>query len=320
MVKFNSKDIETIIDYLNNPNNNELKEKLNKKKDESENFTNLYKEIELYYVLDEFCELKFDTHKAQQTLTNRIETSKKVKFKNLVRKSLKIAASIILMVSLSITGIYVYNEYSKVETYITYNNSPKAKKILLKDGTQVWLKQGAKLIHYSKYNKIRKVSIQGEAYFKVKRNIEKPFIIGTNKSYVKVLGTSFNLINEDLVKVTVNTGKVMIADSLRKDNYKILTKGYSASLNLKNRKILKSKNKDMNYKAWLTKKLIFKETPLNQVCKDLSRYYNCTIKLKYAKDSLKTVTTNFKNQSLENAIKAIEFVTNSELKIIKKSK
>ena len=318
MVKFNSNDIETIIDYLNNPNNNELKEQINKKKEESGDFTNLYKEIELYYVLDEYYELNFNTIKAKQKIDNRIENSNKIKIKRLVNKSLGIAASIILIISLSIAGIYIYKEANKIETYIAYNSGLKAKKILLKDGTLVWLKQGAKFTHYSKYKKVRKVNIEGEAYFKVKRNIEKPFIIGTNQSYIKVLGTSFNLINKEQVKVTVNTGKVMIADSLNNKNFKIVTKGYSASLNLKNRKIIKEKNKDKNYKSWLTKKLIFNESPLNKVCRDLSRYYNCTIELENAKDSLKTVTTNFKNESLENAIKAIEFVTDSKLKIIKK--
>lgn len=67
-------------------------------------------------------------------------------------------------------------------------------KIILPDGTEVWLNAGSKLTYDMSYGrKTREVNLIGEGYFKVTRQEKKPFIVHTVKANIKALGTEFNV-------------------------------------------------------------------------------------------------------------------------------
>lgn len=86
----------------------------------------------------------------------------------------------------------------------------------LPDGTVAYLNSGSVLsypLHYDK--KERRVTLTGEAYFKVTHNPEQPFIVSVanDRMRVKVLGTEFNLQsynNESIVQTTLVSGAVHI--------------------------------------------------------------------------------------------------------------
>ena len=66
--------------------------------------------------------------------------------------------------------------------------------VVLPDGTRVWLNAGSRLTYKKSFNtNDRLVTLQGEAFFHVKSNKNKPFIVQTSKLNVKALGTSFNV-------------------------------------------------------------------------------------------------------------------------------
>jgi len=67
-------------------------------------------------------------------------------------------------------------------------------KLLLPDGTSVWLNSGSRLTYDSSYGEVtREVSLTGEAFFDVAKNKQIPFVIHTGKINIKVLGTAFNV-------------------------------------------------------------------------------------------------------------------------------
>jgi ferric-dicitrate binding protein FerR (iron transport regulator) len=67
-------------------------------------------------------------------------------------------------------------------------------KLLLPDGTSVWLNSGSRLTYDSTYGEAnREVSLTGEAFFDVAKNKQIPFVIHTGKINIKVLGTAFNV-------------------------------------------------------------------------------------------------------------------------------
>ena len=68
-------------------------------------------------------------------------------------------------------------------------------KIILPDGSLVWLNGGSRLTYDKAFNKgeTREVELKGEAYFDVAKNALKPFIIHTHQMDIKVLGTAFNV-------------------------------------------------------------------------------------------------------------------------------
>src|SRR5690606_10744959 len=76
-------------------------------------------------------------------------------------------------------------------------------KLLLSDGTEVWMNSGTQLRFPFNFNgKTREVYLEGEAYFKVAKNADRPFIVHANGTQVQVLGTSFNVSTYDDEVVT----------------------------------------------------------------------------------------------------------------------
>jgi len=95
-------------------------------------------------------------------------------------------------------------------------------KIVLPDGSQVWLNAGSNLdYNNSVFNKdLREVTLNGEAYFDVTKNAEKPFIIHTKKMDVKVIGTSFNVRSysyENTAEASLIRGSIEVTLKDRKD-------------------------------------------------------------------------------------------------------
>ncbi|HEX2935071.1 MAG TPA: FecR family protein, partial [Bacteroidales bacterium] len=87
-------------------------------------------------------------------------------------------------------------------------------KIILPDGTEVWLNAGSKLTYNMGYGqKTREVSLAGEGYFKVAKQKVKPFIVHTVKANIKALGTEFNVKaypDEDFIETILVEGSVVV--------------------------------------------------------------------------------------------------------------
>jgi len=115
------------------------------------------------------------------------------------RKILGYAAAVI---GISATGWLVYqisqpnltreNKSAKASEVIS---KPGARtKLLLPDGTEVWLNSGSKLNYKKDFNThFREVELEGEAFFDVVKDAAHPFIVHTSGIDVKVLGTVFNV-------------------------------------------------------------------------------------------------------------------------------
>lgn len=107
--------------------------------------------------------------------------------------------------------------FSQIKTGIR-----QVKQVTLPDSTTVFLNSNSVLNISASFGKDRReVSLSGEAFFEVKRNPKKPFIIAASGLHVKVLGTSFNVKAYDAlpdIKIAVNTGLVQVADK-----YKVLS-------------------------------------------------------------------------------------------------
>jgi transmembrane sensor len=84
----------------------------------------------------------------------------------------------------------------------------------LPDSSRVWLNSETSLRYPVAFNgKTREVTIEGEAFFKVKKNPDKPFFVNTSDIKVKVYGTSFNVKaypTERYIETTLIEGKLSI--------------------------------------------------------------------------------------------------------------
>ena len=183
----------------------------------------------------------------------------------------------------------------------------------LSDGTLVTLNTDTKLKYPKKFNqKNREVSIEGEAFFEVKPNKNKPFIIHAGKAEIKVIGTSFNVSaypETKLVEVIVETGQVQVLNKTtetKQTNELILVPGDKGTLVYSSNSLLKTTNQDPNFLAWKTHHLIFKATSLFEVIGNLEKVYKVNIRLADPKLNGLLLTAQFNDYPLDFILKVIE--------------
>ncbi|MFN8355417.1 MAG: FecR family protein [Spirosomataceae bacterium] len=94
------------------------------------------------------------------------------------------------------------------------NTTQSEQEVRLEDGTVVTLKQNSSIVYDKTYNQAkREVYLKGEAFFKVKRDVTRPFVVHTGELITEVLGTSFrikHLLKANTIEVAVTTGKVSV--------------------------------------------------------------------------------------------------------------
>jgi transmembrane sensor len=149
---------------------------------------------------------------------------------------LKIAAAVILFIVAS--GV-IYLAVLRDKEIIRETTS-QVEKIVLPDGSEVWLNQNSRITYSNSFGEDRNLYLKGEAFFDVKPDPEKPFTITTEGAQVKVLGTSFNVRaypDEAHTEVFVATGKVSLSATSTTQSI-VLTPGSNGILSKKDGTII----------------------------------------------------------------------------------
>lgn len=147
-------------------------------------------------------------------------------------------------------------------------------KLILADGTRVWMNSLSELEFPSQFSgKERRVKLNGEAYFEVMKDTEKPFIVEIADKKIKVLGTSFNINNYNGKFVTtLVTGKVQVV--IKKQEYILHP---SMQLREENEKVSLSEVDIKEFVAWKEGWFIFNKQRLEEVLEVLSRWYDAEV-------------------------------------------
>lgn len=163
------------------------------------------------------------------------------------------------------------------EIYNTLAIPPKGEyNVTLSDGTQIWLNSSSSLkypVFFS--DSIRKVYLQGEAFFVVTENKDKPFIVETKDYSIKVLGTTFNVMDYDddnYSHTTLATGKIEITHG---NKSQVLSPGEQALL--KDGKLSIKKVDPRYYTTWMNDRFYFDSECLENIMKKLSRWYDVEV-------------------------------------------
>lgn len=157
---------------------------------------------------------------------------------------------------------------------------PRGKRyqVILPDGTQVCLNADSKLYFPPVFgeNK-RSVFLEGEAYFDVKKAKGQPFIAKTNRLDVKVTGTRFNIKayrDEESIYTTLLTGEVQIIPDKLFEMKVELKPSQQYSLNRKSMQQNVKKVDPSLYVAWIDQMFVFRNQRLEDVMKDLTKWYD----------------------------------------------
>ena len=216
---------------------------------------------------------------------------------------MQIAAALALLASV---GLWMFLS-PKAEQPMVAIAKEMAKPLDLPDGSEIVLNQGS-TIDYSPNidNNRRTVKLQGDAYFDVKKDKSRPFVITTGAVEIEVLGTSFYVDSRDgqaEIQVTVQEGSVAVRSNGKEE---ILTAGEKAIFQKSNQQLSKKTNTDKNFNFLKTKNLTFESTPLSQVVFDLNRFYNSKISVEPSDLENCQLTANFKNKSIDAVVRIIE--------------
>jgi ferric-dicitrate binding protein FerR (iron transport regulator) len=184
---------------------------------------------------------------------------------------------------------------------------------ILPDGTMIYLNAGTALKYdVNQSGKQRDVYINGEAWFNVEKNKEKPFVVHTPYYNVKVLGTQFNVKtyeDEETVVTTLEEGSIQVLSSekLKLQEDIILKPGEQLVYNKTNQNFTHLKKVDTRlFSSWKDNKLIFLDMQFGELVQLLERKYG--VEMVVADESILTehFTGTIKNETILEILNIIE--------------
>lgn len=245
----------------------------------------------------------------QQRMLNHIglkikeaEQARKIRKLSLRYRMTQIAAACILL--FGGLGFYFLQEgrqASSEELIVRVDRGQKAS-MELPDGTLVWLNSDTKMKYNNAYNrKDRIIRLDGEAYFEVAKDRNKPFIVQVNDMEIEALGTAFNVkaySADDDISATLMEGSVAVAS----DNDRVLlSPNENISYNRSTHQSVKTTlyNTDL-ISAWRNGRIVFNGETLGEAAVMLERIYN--IRIVFETEDIKNYTFlgTIKNNSLSN--------------------
>jgi len=276
-------------------------------------------------------------------ILSRIEP--KIRMITMKRKSfvaiVSIAAAVILFLG---TGFYfMYLKYTALNNIQTESFtsvfSPRGQRtqVILPDSTKVWLNGGSSLKYAMDYNKVdRKVITEGEAFFEVKKNTQKPFVVLSHEIKVKVYGTSFNIKafpDEKQIETTLVSGSLSVVSvapdgsegqeiflvpnekCIYEKRDKLLSKSNNQAPQQATRlqktdhslhvKIARNINTEAE-KNWKDGKLIFRNEPFSELAVKMERWFD--VKIHFEDEQVRNYkfTGIFEKETINQAMEALK--------------
>ena len=269
----------------------------------------------------------YDKDKAFENFRNRVESQKEIQSTSRRGFSLsalwRYAAVVAIIIAVGCIS-YWQGEVNVKDTFADISvEAPLGSKtkLYLPDGTLVWLNAGSRMTYSQGFGvDNRKVELEGEGYFEVKRNEKIPFFVKTKDLQLQVLGTKFNFRDypeDHEVVVSLLEGKVGLNNLLREEKEAVLSPDERAVLNKANGLLTVESVTASDASQWTDGYLFFDEELLPDIAKELERSYN--VKIHIANDSLKTFRFygNFvrREQNIQEVLEALASTEKMQYKI-----
>ena len=219
---------------------------------------------------------------------------------------LRIAAVFLLI---AVPTFFLYRYFSNPELkMITADN--QVVDTSLPDGTTVSLNKGTTLEFTENFKgKKREVKLSGEAYFSVKHDARRKFVIVIGDVRIEDIGTSFYVNtnkSDGQMEVVLTEGQASVYFNDQPEEQVIINPGERVDVTIAGNTILKTINEDENYMAWKTRKFVFANCTLPEVIALLNKVYQSDIRLSGKNLNNCRLSATFDNQSLESVLHVIQ--------------
>jgi transmembrane sensor len=251
---------------------------------------------------------QFDTDAAWTRVRNKIHTRKEIPFEpnhtSGLGFALRIAAGIVFVVGM---GYLLYSWNQPVVETFSLTSEVGIRQDSLPDGSLAVLNKKSELSYeYSSGDRVRRVKLKGEAYFSVRHEKEKPFVIETGEVLIRDIGTEFNVNaypDKDTIEIVVTEGEVQFYTL--KDSGLVLKAGEKGIYSKRTKQFYRMESTDINELAYKTKIFRFKNTEMTAVVKLLNEVYNSRIKLVSTAIYKCPLTANFYEDNLDRIVEVI---------------
>jgi ferric-dicitrate binding protein FerR (iron transport regulator) len=239
-----------------------------------------------------------------------------------VSRTLYLLSGVAAMLILTI-GVFFYvqkkSSFSDLGDVHVVNMTKAIQKLVLSDGSIVWLNPKSKVIYPHNFTStLRKVQMQGEAFFEVSPDPKRPFIIYSGNVITRVWGTSFRIRAYENIpfELSVLTGKVSVQLQTRKDSELILlpqqTATYLTASDLLKKGIEK---KTSAMSIWHKETMTFDNEPIREVIKVLNAQFKVNINTADEKLLDYVLKADFNDQSLPSILEMLRKSLNVENEI-----
>lgn len=204
------------------------------------------------------------------------------------------------------------NLLSEVEYDEVYVPNGERMQVLFQDGSKVHLNSGSRIRYPKQFGlSERRVQLEGEAWFEVAKNRNRPFVVDLSCLDARVLGTTFDVKaypNEEAIFVALESGSVELKSKTLKNL--LLKPGEKAFYNRASGRCEVARSRNVAaYSAWRRNVLVFKDAPLSEVMATLSRTYNIAFTVADSTALQYTYTLTTDSASLPAVLKDLEKIT-----------
>ncbi len=221
---------------------------------------------------------------------------------------LRYAAAAAFILSVGINSYFLTTKWiSKPVDMVEYTTKTgEVKSFTLSDGSKVWLNSESTLILPEKFEgKTRNVYLIGQAFFKVEKNPQKPFLVNASQLIIKVLGTSFevkNYQNDPEISASLVEGEVEVINKSEQMNAILLKPSEEAKFDKKNSAITVSPKPKILMAQWREGRFRFHNSDFLSIAHQLERKFDCEfVFVDEAAQSLR-FTADFENESLDEML------------------
>jgi ferric-dicitrate binding protein FerR (iron transport regulator) len=234
-------------------------------------------------------------------------------------------AAAVIFIPVFLFGLYTSARFlsagreSGTTTEVFYEVSSSADaitKVDLADGTIVWLNHKSTLRYPARFKgRTRNVKLSGEGYFDVSHNPDVPFVVSAGPINIIARGTEFNVCaypDDDKTEATLVEGEIEIdKPGDRSPGPKSITLKPSERIIYDSscRTMTSQMTVDDRYYAWKSGRLVFKNEPMEEVVKKLSRWFNVDIEIRDSGLNDLTYTATFVDETLPQVMDLLAIAT-----------